>query len=254
MIYETGEKERGRAAHLFCGWPETMIWSCLQGVMGSLYVDHPDKPASAGARLGDFCFLAGEPKRELVLQEQGKQDFLIMVPQHPGWEEEIERCFGARAKRVTRYAMKKEPDVFDHEMLRAFADAPSDGYVLKMMDEPLFMQCREIAWCRDFVSQYTDFVQYDQYGMGVVALRDGEIVSGASSYSGYIGGIEIEIDTREDHRRSGLATACGARLILACLKRGLYPSWDAHNLWSVALAQKLGYHFDYAYAAYEVTG
>ena len=27
----------------------------------------------------------------------------------------------------------------------------------------------------------------------------------------------------------------------------------AQNLWSVALAEKLGYHFDHAYTAYEIT-
>ncbi len=64
----------------------------------------------------------------------------------------------------------------------------------------------------------------------------------------------IEIDTRDDHRRKGLAYACGARLILECLEKGLYPSWDAQNKWSVALAQKLGYHFSHEYIAYEVIG
>ncbi|MCI9059896.1 MAG: GNAT family N-acetyltransferase, partial [Lachnospiraceae bacterium] len=44
----------------------------------------------------------------------------------------------------------------------------------------------------------------------------------------------------------------GARLILACMERGWYPSWDAQNLWSVKLAEKLGYHFDRAYPAYEI--
>ena len=87
-----------------------------------------------------------------------------------------------------------------------------------------------------------------------VILKDGEPVSGASSYSGYLGGIEIEIDTREDCRRKGLATACGAKLILECLRKGWYPSWDAQNLWSVALAEKLGYHFSHAYTAYEIQG
>lgn len=71
-------------------------------------------------------------------------------------------------------------------------------------------------------------------------------------YSSYRGGIEVEIDTREDHRRKGLAYICGAGLILECVSRGLYPSWDAQNLWSVALAEKLGYHFDHAYTAYEI--
>ena len=67
-------------------------------------------------------------------------------------------------------------------------------------------------------------------------------------------GIEIEIDTREDHRRKGLAYACGAKLVLECLEKGLYPSWDAQNKWSVALAEKLGYHFSQEYVAYEIIG
>ncbi|MCM1200726.1 MAG: GNAT family N-acetyltransferase [Bacteroides fragilis] len=61
-----------------------------------------------------------------------------------------------------------------------------------------------------------------------------------------------KIDTKKEYRRRGLATVCGARLILECLDRGLYPSWDAQNPWSVVLAQKLGYHFDREYTAYEI--
>ena len=34
---------------------------------------------------------------------------------------------------------------------------------------------------------------------------------------------------------------CGAALILECLERGLYPSWDAHDTVSLALAEQLGY-------------
>ncbi len=71
---------------------------------------------------------------------------------------------------------------------------------------------------------------------------------------GYELKVIIEIDTRDDHRRKGLAYACGARLILECLEKGLYPSWDAQNKWSVALAQKLKCHFSHEYMAYEVIG
>ena len=80
------------------------------------------------------------------------------------------------------------------------------------------------------------------------------MASGASSYSAYSGGIEIEIDTKPEHRRQGLAYACGARLILECLERGLYPSWDAQNRISAALAVKLGYNFSHEYTAYEIGG
>ena len=86
----------------------------------------------------------------------------------------------------------------------------------------------------------------------MVVTENSHIVSGAASYTRYIEGIEIEIDTKKEYRRQGLATAAGAALILECLDRGLYPSWDAQNLWSVALAEKLGYSFDYEYPVYEV--
>ena len=86
----------------------------------------------------------------------------------------------------------------------------------------------------------------------MVVNKEGVPVAGASSYYVYPGGIEIQIDTHQDYRRRGLATTAAAGLILACLDRGLYPSWDAANLSSVALAEKLGYQFDHEYTAYEV--
>jgi hypothetical protein len=42
--------------------------------------------------------------------------------------------------------------------------------------------------------------------------------------------------------------------VLQCLKEVLYPSWDAQNMISVHLAEKLGYEFDHEYTAYEVAG
>ncbi|MBE5959770.1 MAG: GNAT family N-acetyltransferase [Lachnospiraceae bacterium] len=43
-------------------------------------------------------------------------------------------------------------------------------------------------------------------------------------------------------------------MILECLKSGLYLSWDASDKWSVALAEKLGYHFSSGIIAYELIG
>ena len=85
----------------------------------------------------------------------------------------------------------------------------------------------------------------------MVILKDGSIVSGASSYSRYLEGIEIEVDTVESERRKHLATIVCSALILRCLKEGMYPSWDAQNMDSVHLAEKLGYEFDHEYTVYE---
>lgn len=260
MIYQIKNGEK--AEPLFAGWEETLIWSCLRGTMGELYADDRDNPHSAMAILGDFCFLAGEPDRELVgfKPERCTGDFMIAVPQNRDWSELIETYYGDRAKKVVRYAIKKEPDVFDRNKLRSIAAGLSSEYTMKLMDEKLYHDCRKEEWSRDFVAQFTDWKAYRELGLGVIILKDGTAVAGASSYAAYKGrdggngGIEIEIDTKMEYRRRGLATVCGARLILECLERGLYPSWDAQNPWSAALAEKLGYHFDREYTAYEICG
>lgn len=241
---------------LFCGWQETIIWSCLQSVMGNVHVDKEENPQSAMAVLGDFCFLAGKPDCTMFkkLPEYKKQGFIILVPQDEMWAELIEAYYGSRAKQVIRYAFKKDGDVFDRDRLLNLSRSLPEEYSLQMINRELFDQCKRESWSRDLVSQFSDYETYRKLGIGVAVLKDGKLAAGASSYSRYQDGIEIEIDTKEEHRRKGLASACGARLILECLERDLYPSWDAHNPVSATLAEKLGYHFSHTYPAYEVFG
>lgn len=241
---------------LFRGWEETLIWSCIQGVMGKIYADGIEHPKSAMAILGDFCFFAGEVNRELISYKPSyfQNDFVIMVPQNGEWSKAIEEVYGDKAKKVTRYAIKKERNIFDREKLEHIVSSLSDEYQCKALDETDFIQCKETDWAGDLVSQYENFQEFQKLGLGIVILKNGNIVAGASSYARYKEGIEIEIDTKESDRRKGLASVCGAKLILECLSRGLYPSWDAQNTGSVALAEKLGYHFNHEYTAYEILG
>lgn len=239
---------------IFEDWNETIVWSCLQGIMGEIHTNLSEDAAMA--ILGDFAFFAGNPSEELIRfkPKSCKRDFIIMVPRNAMWADLIEKCYKDKAKKVIRYAIKKEADIFDVEKLKQAVASLPDGYELKVIQETEYNMCQENGWANDLVSQYKDYNTYKELGLGAVVLKDGELAAGASSYSTYDKGIEIEIDTRADHRRKGLAYVCGAKLILECLKRGLYPSWDAQNKWSAALAEKLGYHFSHEYAAYEVTG
>lgn len=255
MIFKIDDTQK--AGELFGDWPETIIWSCLQNVMGDIYADDPEHPNSAMAVLGDFCFFSGQPNRELVLYkpEDCRSHFIIMIPQNDGWGRLITACYQDKAKKVKRYAMKKEPlTSFDKSYLQTAAASLKPGYSMRMIDEAGYHVCKSSRWSRDLVSQYVDYDTYKRLGLGVVITKGTQLVAGASAYSRYENGIEVEIDTNEEYRRKGLAYACGARLILECLQRGLYPSWDAQNLWSVALAEKLGYHYDYTYPAYEIWG
>lgn len=258
MIYAM-ENPRN-AKELFHNWEETLIWSCLQKVMGTVYGNDPETPQSAAAVLGDFCFFSGKPDTELVAYkpEGCRKDFMIMIPRDDKWAALIEACYEEKAKKVTRYAIKKEPDIFlkdDHKKrLEEIVKGLSREFVLRPVDEETFLWCKGQEWCADWVSQYEDYGEYEKKGLGVVILKDGCPVAGASSYSSYREGIEIQIDTKKEYRRRGLATVCGAALILACLEKGFYPSWDAQNKESVMLAEKLGYHFDHDYIAYEIRG
>ena len=239
---------------LFKDWNESCIWSCLQGVMGEIHTNQAEDAAMA--IIGDFAFYTGKPTEEIVMlkPESYKKDFVVMVPQNEEWAKLIEKCYGEKAKKVTRYAIKKEYGVFDKEKLESVVSNLQDGYELRLIGEAEYKMCKENEWSNDFVAQYENYSIFKELGLGVLAFKDGELVAGASSYSTYDKGIEIEICTREDHRRKGLAYACAAKLILECLKRDLYPSWDARTKWSVALAEKLGYHFSHEYVAYDIVG
>ena len=246
MVYEL--KDTTAAESIFAGWQETLIYSCLQNVMGKIYVTDTENPRSAFAFIGCFGFLAGEPDRELVLSKP--DGFVIMVPQNEEWAALIEDCY-PDAKRVTRYAIRKDT-CFDQSALRKELEKLPEGYELKPIDSALYDQCLENPVTRDFVSPFGSREKYLELGRGMVITKDGRIVSGASSYTRYREGIEIEVDTAESERRKHLATIACAALILRCLKEGLYPSWDAQNMNSVRLAEKLGYEFDHEYAAYEL--
>ena len=203
---------------LFDGWEETMVWSCLQGVMGHGEIN---ADGTAGMIVNqDFTFLAGKPDHILLEKAPGP----ILAPRTEDWCPLIENIYGPRAVRELRYAIKKEQDVFDRQKLERLAASLPAGYEFRLIDEALVPVLFAESWSRDFCAAFDSPADCCRRGVGVVALWEGVPVAGAGSYIVYQGGIEIEIDTREDHRRKGLAAACGARLILECLDRGPHPT------------------------------
>jgi len=246
MIYELNDTSTVQM--LFDGWQETLIYSCLQRVMGKIYVTDLDNPQSAFAFVGDFGFFAGKPDRELVLSKP--DGFVIMVPQNETWANLIEECY-PNAKKVIRYAIKKDTK-FDEKILRKIAGSLPVGYTLRKIDSEIYDMCLQDPFIATFVLSFESKEKFLKLGRGAVIVKDGKIVSGASSYTRYLDGIEIQVITVKEERRKGLASVACASLILDCLEEGLYPSWDAKTMTSVHLAEKLGYEFDHEYVAYEV--
>lgn len=250
--------DMARIAPLYAPWPECMPRATLDGCMGEAWANAAC--TAAQVFVGGFSFLAGDAAcpeaAELAAhlpQSHAGGEYYI-ASHEPEWEPVIEGALGERAVRGWRYAIRKDIDHFDPEHLAQLAQALPEGYTLAAIDGYLYRMALANEWSRDLVSQFADEADYLRRGIGMAALHAGELVAGASSYVVFRGGIEIEIDTRLDHRRRGLATACGAALVQTCLARGLYPSWDAYSTASVALAEKLGYVAAQPYVTYTVAG
>ena len=137
-----------RLTALFEGWEETMVWSCLQGVMGRGTVS---RGGCAGMIVSqDFTFLAGKPDQTLLEQAPGP----ILIPRTPDWEPVIEAFFGERAVKELRYAIKKEPGIFDRARLEGFAAALPEGYALRLIDEAMVPVLLSEEWSRDFCAAF----------------------------------------------------------------------------------------------------
>lgn len=219
--------------------------------MGSAFADNVQAPHSAQLLDANFCFFAGRPSAELVRHTAGKKEFL-MIPPDTAWAGLIEQMWGSSTKRMVRCAFQPDKDAFQPEKLTELLVLPREAYRLVPIDKTIYSMTLQEKWSADLCGNFADEADYQKRGLGFAVLYRGKLAAGASSYTVYRGGIEIQVDTKEAFRRRGLAAACAAQLILTCLERGLYPVWDAAGRPSARLAQKLGYRFAGADPAYAV--
>lgn len=248
------EQTMQKVHSLFTGWNQTIIWSCLDETMGQIIVDNDSNPQSALAILGinsAFAFFAGKPNLNLITTAVDACSDLIMVPQNTEWANMIEKYCGDQVRKFTRYATLKDTN-FDIPQLQLNIEKLPPEFQMHSIDANLYDQCLQKEWSTDLVGNYSNYDEFKKLGLGYVIVNDQSIVAGASSFSSYQNGIEIEVATHPDFQRRGLATIACSQLIITCLDQSLYPSWDAHTEISLHLAQKLGYQFAYKYLAYEI--
>ena len=110
---------------LFAGWEETLVWSVVQGCMGKAWADSLERPRAALLWVGDFLFLGGDAEAPVAralagfLPRELANGVALAVPQNESWLRLLEEAHGKRGKPITRYAIRKEPGVFDPGKLRA---------------------------------------------------------------------------------------------------------------------------------------
>ena len=253
MIYEVDIHSRKKLFPLFKNMNHTMILSYLQGHMGTAWVDNLENPKVAQIIVGIFVFYAGDANaieaKELLYN---LPEYTLAIVHTEEWKKRIETIHDGRNDKFQRYAFRKNDKDLNRDGLESLLSNLPEGYELKKIDASIAYDSSFQELSEDFTSQYESIDDYLNKGVGYCILYNGQVVCGASSYSVYDGGIEIEVDTHPDHRRRGLATVASSALILDCLERGKYPNWDAANLDSVYLAEKLGYVLEEPYDTYYI--
>ncbi len=255
MMIELGREKRQCIQNICEGSRDVLLRGAVEGAMGRVWVPSLTSPSFCLIVVGDFAYLLGLPPKggkaldlKTQIYETASRGYLY--PQNERWADWLEDTFGGQLRQVTRYALKQDQHHFDREVLKGYMAAIPADIRIKRIDERLYQQTLREEWSRDLCGNFEDVRHFMEKGFGYVAMRRRELVAGCSAYGVSEGMMEIQVDTRKDMRRQGLALACSAAFVLECLDKGLIPNWDAVNLQSVGLAEKLGYVYDFEYQVY----
>ena len=154
-MVQVPKEKLARLEPLFAGWEETLVWSVVQGCMGKAWADSLDCPRAALLWVGDFLFLGGDAEAPVAralagfLPRELANGVALAVPQNESWLRLLEEAHGKRGKPITRYAIRKEPGVFDPGKLRANLEKLPQGFTLTQRSTVgLYHALLELDWAR----------------------------------------------------------------------------------------------------------
>ncbi|QIK69118.1 GNAT family N-acetyltransferase [Erysipelothrix sp. HDW6C] len=249
------DKKRAIVLDLLNTVPLLHVKAYVEGGQGEGWIEPSKNPKTAVVNIDILSFLGGEASSNITgellkqLPQPEDTDWIIVFPQTDSWKTTIEQAFEGRLHKMQRHAMKKDTQ-FSISKLESMINSVSQQHKIEQLDESAYEAILASATMQDLVNKDDTKENTLSMGKGFV-VRDGDrVVCGACSFLRTKDQIEVQIITDPDYQRQGLATACGAALILDCIKDNIHPSWDAANPESLRLAEKLGYEHDYGYDAY----
>jgi RimJ/RimL family protein N-acetyltransferase len=251
MLIELDSGNRASLRRLFDHYPclHGSVAAVIEGGMGTVFADAQEEPRVALAVL-DFRFLAGDPlhANAPLLFKQLQPGNVVIAPT-PAWRQLVTATYPDALTVYRREAFQMEQ--FDVDQLRAFSHALPEGFELRRVRlEEVTQFATDLD--RALIYNFRSHEEFIAQGIGMGILHQGRFVSGVSSAA--VGGekFEIEIQTRPEFRRRGLARAVASALILYGLEHGMEACWDAANEPSAALARQLGFHSTGKYDAYRL--
>lgn len=216
--------------------------SVLEGIMGDAYTNNLSNSQFAILVVKSFCFISGSIEKE-ELKEIFNNNFKekSIIPSDEICEQ-IEEIYGNKIIKTQRYSIKKNP-TFNTLQLEKMSKDVFPKYKIEKIKGKLIKKVREEGF-------KITTENYEKNGIGFCCIYNNEIVGSASSNIFYKDGIEVNVRVKEEHRRKGLATAMCANLILECINKNKKISWDAKDMISVKLSEKLGFKYDSTYNRY----
>ena len=260
-FFEIEKEKRKDFGYLFEKCEDSCIITALAGWAGMLWADKKDASLCKCALIGvgDYYFLAGdadaEAAREMIefIGKYHKAEKFNIRCVNKDFEALVEVVYAGSFEKYSRFATDNSEVGKNEEQLDEYISSLPKEYSLKLIDEKIYSELKQSSWGKEFTAAFDTVEGWKKKGLGVVILDKGLPIAGASSYSAYPGGIEVEIMTREEYQNKGLATIAGAALIKECKKRNLKASWDAAHEQSLHLADKFGFKLLTKYDCYCVS-
>jgi len=159
-------------------------------------------------------------------------------------------------EQIAAYFREKE-DIEEHpryslrlKKLQPIEEIP-EGYELKEIDGNLVSRIEGRVVPLNFWSSPEEFLSK---GKGYCLTKDGEVAAVAFSAAVSSRQIDIGIETKEAHRRKGLAVVAAKKMAEYVLNVGKEPVWDcdAANAGSRATAERAGFEVVSEYAYFKV--
>lgn len=244
-------KEERQAIACFYQQPtDSTIYSCLEGSAGIAY---EIQPGAYVIIVDEYVYPSGNHATKEVAEKlmcflgQSNTRYHI-VPQTKEWEAVFINDLGF--KPVVRYSFDHKKSQFQEELLKQYQQRLKEGYELKQVDESLWDRLFEYEFSSHFLANFSSKEEFLEKGLAYVILDGDEIAAAIASYTYYKDGYEVIIGTNEPYRGQGLATVLGATFLLKAVKQKKYPFWDAANLTSVRIAEKMGYKGRFEYISF----
>lgn len=244
--------ERSMLVPLFADYlPQRMfVNSVLEGHSGVALADSKTDPRVAQLTHPGWAILGGDVTHPVAQKLVQQLSEMSVIPISEAWRELVFRVH-SRPLKQTR-GITFSPKLLDLKRLRDLQKQILFDCHIERVDLPLARQLKNegLSSFPGF-SSLTDFAER---GIGFCARIEGRIISHAVSLMQCREGIHIGIETHPNFRNKGFATAIGAKLLVHCIERGIYPYWSAseENATSIHLAEKLGYVRDGMYEVIDV--